>query len=58
MITIPFEISQNGYTLKDAIVLPDDHDLTNEAIELLKQARFDDFYAIVSAPEIEVLDGE
>jgi hypothetical protein len=58
MVTIPFEITQNGYTLKDAIVLPDDHGLTNEAIEMLKQARFDAFYAIVTAPEFEVLDGE
>ncbi len=53
MITIDFEISKDGYTLKDAIVLPEDHGMTNEAIEALKKKRFDDWYAIVTAPSEE-----
>ena len=53
MQTIKFEISQDGYTLKDAIVLDDNHSLTNEQIEAMKQKRFDDWYAIVTAPQPE-----
>jgi hypothetical protein len=53
MLTINFEMSQDGYTLKDAIVLPNDHNLTDAEIEALKQQRFDDWYAIVTAPQPE-----
>lgn len=53
MQTIKFEISQDGYTLKDAIVLDDNHTLTDEQIEAMKQKRFDDWYAIVTAPQPE-----
>lgn len=53
MITIDFEITQNGYTLKDAIILPDDHTMTDFLIEAIKQQRFDDWYAIVTAPQVE-----
>ena len=56
MITINFEISQNGYTLKDAIVLPDDHGLTDAQIEAIKQQRVDDWYAVVTAPQDEVTE--
>lgn len=56
MITIEFEITQQGYTLKDAIVLPDNHGLTNVEIEAIKQKRFDDFLAIVTAPQPEVIE--
>ena len=50
---INFEISQDGYTLKDAIVLTDNHNLTDAEIEAMKQKRFDDWYAIVTAPQPE-----
>lgn len=53
MITINFEISQNGYKLKDAIVLPDDHGLTDVQIEVIKKQRFDDWYAVLTAPQDE-----
>lgn len=56
MATIDFEISQNGYTLKDAIILPDDHGLTDAQIEVIKQQRFDDWYAVVTAPYEEVIE--
>jgi hypothetical protein len=55
MITIEFEISKNGYTLKDAIVLPDDHTMNDYLIDAIKQQRFDDWYAIVTAPSEEEL---
>lgn len=53
-----FEITQNGYTLKDAIVLHDDHTFTDAEIEAMKQKRFDDWYAIVTAPTEEIVEGE
>jgi hypothetical protein len=49
-MTIDFEITQNGYTLRDALVLPDDHVLTDAEIEAMKQARFDNWYAIITTP--------
>jgi hypothetical protein len=56
MQTIKFEISQDGYTLKDAIVLPDGTNLPEAEIEAMKQKRFDDWYAIVTAPSEEVVE--
>ena len=47
---IDFEITQSGYTLRDALVLPDDHTLTDAEIEAMKQARFDKWYAILTTP--------
>lgn len=46
-----FEITENGYTLCDAIVMPkDQYDaLTPEEIQAMKQQRFDNWYAIVTA---------
>ena len=46
MITINFEI--NGY--KDALLLADNHTLTNAEIEAMKQQRYDKWYAIISDP--------
>lgn len=56
MAIINFERFQNGYTLKDAIVLPDDHGLTDAQIEVIKQQRFDDWYAVVTAPQDEIIN--
>jgi adenine/guanine phosphoribosyltransferase-like PRPP-binding protein len=53
MIKIEFEVTQNGYSFKDAIVLPENHNLTDTQIEEMKQKRFDDWYAIVTAPQPE-----
>jgi hypothetical protein len=50
MITINFELSKDGYSFKDAIVLPVGHGFTDTQIEEMKQKRFDDWYAIVTAP--------
>jgi hypothetical protein len=60
MITIEFEITRDGYTLKDAIVLSDNHGITDVEIEAIKQRRFDDFLAIVTAPQVDevVINGE
>lgn len=47
-MVIPFEVTQNGYTLRDALHLPDDHTLTDAEIEQMKQTRFDNWYAILT----------
>lgn len=50
MVIIDFEISKNGYNFKDAIVLPENHGLSEEQIEAIKQKRFDDWYTFVTTP--------
>ena len=55
MITIDFQLSRDGYSFKDAIVLPVGHGFTDAQIEEMKQKRFDDWYAIVTAPQQEEL---
>ena len=47
---VEFEITQNGYTLRDALVLLDDHTLTDAEIEAMKQQRFDNWYAAITTP--------
>jgi len=37
----------NGFS--DALHLPDDHAFTDTEIEAMKQARYDNWYAIISA---------
>jgi hypothetical protein len=45
-----FEIIQDGMTFRDAIVLPENHGLSAAEIDSMKQTRFDNWYAIVTAP--------
>lgn len=47
---IEFEITKDGMTFRDAIVLTDGEQYSDEQIEAIKQKRFDDWYAIVTAP--------
>lgn len=56
MINIDFEIEQDGYKFRDAIILPDNHNLTDAEIDALKQKRFDDWYLIVTTPSEEVIE--
>ena len=49
-MVINFEITKDQYTLKDALVLPDDHTFTDEELEAMKQVRFDNWYKIVTTP--------
>ena len=53
MITIQFEMTQDDKVFRDAIVLPDDHGMLDAEIEAMKQARFDAWYAVVTAPSPE-----
>jgi hypothetical protein len=52
MITIDFEI--NGY--KDAIILDDDHTMTDAEIETMKQQRYNNWYAMISDPNLPQID--
>lgn len=47
---IEFEITQNGHTLRDALVLPDDHGLSKTSIAKMQQERFDAWYLVVTTP--------
>jgi hypothetical protein len=44
---IDFTITQNGYTYSDAIFVENE---TSEQIEAMKQARFDNWYKIITTP--------
>lgn len=44
---IDFTITQNGYTYSDALFVEDE---TPEQIEAMKQARFDNWYKIITTP--------
>lgn len=57
-MVIPFEKSNGTYTLRDALVLPDDHTYTELEIEAMKQQRFDNWIAILTTvPEdVPVID--
>lgn len=50
MIKIDFEITDGTYVYRDALYLPEDHVLTNEEIEAIKQARFNRWIAAITAP--------
>ena len=50
---IDFSFSSQYGTFSDALHLPDDHGLSDEQIETLKQQRFDNWIAVITAPPIE-----
>jgi len=50
---IDFSFSSQYGTFSDALHLPDDHGLSDEQIEAMKQARFDNWIAVITAPPVE-----
>ena len=50
---IDFSFSSQHGTFSDALHLPDDHGLSDEQIEAMKQARFDNWIAVITAPPTE-----
>ena len=50
MVTIPFEKTDGTYTLRDAIVLPDDSNLTDAEIEAIKEERWNNWITIITTP--------
>jgi hypothetical protein len=55
MVRIEFEKMYGELVFRDAITLPDDHTLTDDEIEAMKQERFDNWVAIITAPPPEVV---
>lgn len=53
VIEFAFEDENYNVLFKDALVLPDDHGLTEPQIEAMKKARFDAWHAVVTAPSEE-----
>ena len=47
---IDFEFDTAHGVFRDALHLPDDHTLTAEEIELMKQQRVDGWIAVITAP--------
>lgn len=53
MIKIDFEFDTPHGVFRDALHLPDDHGMTDEQIDAMKQQRVDNWIAIVTAPPVE-----
>ena len=53
MIKIEFEINRDGNTFRDAIVLEDNHNLTEQQIEEIKEKRFQDYLIAIQPQEEE-----
>ena len=58
MIKIEFEINRDGNTFRDAIVLEDNHNLTEQQIEEIKEKRFQDYLIAIQPQEEEIKEGE
>ncbi len=50
---IDFIKTDGTYTLNDALILPDNVTYTEEEIEAMKQERFNNWIAIITAPPSE-----
>jgi len=53
MVSIEFEFDTQYGTFRDALVLPDDHGLSDAELEAMKQQRLDNWIAGITAPPIE-----
>jgi hypothetical protein len=53
MIKIDFEFETTYGVFRDALHLPDDHGMTDDEIQAMKQQRVDNWIAIVTAPPAE-----
>ena len=53
MIKIDFEFDTPHGVFRDALHLPDDHGMTDDEIQAMKQQRLDNWLAIVNAPPAE-----
>lgn len=50
MVKIDFEMTDGTYTLRDAIVLPDNHNFSEAQIEEIKQQRWDNWLKVITTP--------
>jgi len=53
MVKIDFSFDTQYGKFADAIVLPDDHTLTDAEIEAMKQQRLDNWIAVLTTPSEE-----
>jgi hypothetical protein len=53
MVKIDFEFDSPYGVFRDALHLPDDHGMTDDEIQAMKQQRLDNWLAIVNAPAEE-----
>ena len=53
MIKIDFEFNTPHGLFRDALHLPENHQMTEEEIQAMKQRRVDNWIAIVTAPPVE-----
>tara|TARA_R110002126_G_scaffold261061_4_gene403991 strand:- start:1401 stop:1583 length:183 start_codon:yes stop_codon:yes gene_type:complete len=53
MVKIDFEFDSPYGVFRDALHLPDDHGMTEDEIQAMKQQRLDNWLAIVNAPPAE-----
>ena len=53
MLKIDFEFDSQYGVFRDALHLPEDHGMTDAEIQTMKQQRFDNWIAIVTAPPVE-----
>ena len=59
MIKINFSFASPHGTFSDALHLEDDHGLTQEEINAMQQQRFDNWIAMITAPQPDyVLDAD
>lgn len=58
MIKIDFEFNTPHGVFRDALHLPDDHGMSAEQIDALKQQRLDNWLAIVNPPAAEDIVAE
>lgn len=56
MISINFEFESKYGTFTDALVLPDDHNFSDDELEIMKQQRFDSWITFIETltPEVTV----
>jgi hypothetical protein len=52
-MVIEFEVEKDGLVFRDALVFPDNEIYTQQEIDAMQKARFDAWYAIVTAPSEE-----
>lgn len=55
---IDFTITDGKYSFSDALHLDDDHGLSYAELEAMKQARFDNWVAIITAVDEEIYPPE
>jgi hypothetical protein len=54
MVSIEFEFNTQYGIFRDALVLPDDHGLSDAELDAMKQQRMDNWIAVITAPPVDI----